>query len=364
MDIVSLHLAAWERLQQRRKQLPHAFLIHGPRGIGQFEFALAFAHGLLCESPRPNGTACGGCQACHWLDQGNHPDIRYLLPEAMQAGRIPLPEMASESDANVSDTSKRDKKLSQQVTMDQVRELSELISVGTHRNGLRIIVIFPAENMNRNAANAVLKSLEEPPPNTLFLLVSSSADQLLPTIRSRCQQVVMSLPERSLSMAFLERAGQVSASAQRSLAEFLDGVGGAPLLALSMLEHEKSLSWLNALLDGLAQGGKLDALALAASLDKALKEQQSELCSLRTVCDWVQRWIHDLSLQTLQQPAHFLRQREPQLQRLAAGASVRKVLQFYRETLLTLRQDAEHPLNHRLFMEALFSGYRDIFQPH
>ncbi|HMV01241.1 MAG TPA: DNA polymerase III subunit delta', partial [Rhodocyclaceae bacterium] len=145
----------------RRTRLPHALLLAGPRGLGKFALAQAFASGLLCEQPGMDGRSCGTCIACGWMAQGNHPDFRLLQPEALAAGD----EGADEGKGDK-------KKASQQITIDQVRELDDFLNVGTHRSGLRVILVHPAEAMNRSTANALLKSLEEPGAGTVFLLVS------------------------------------------------------------------------------------------------------------------------------------------------------------------------------------------------
>src|SRR5262249_31352913 len=150
--------SVWEKLQARRQRLPHALLITGQRGLGKYALAKEFAAGLLCEDPGTDGRACGRCLACGWVAQGNHPDFRPLQPDA-------LAEAENEAEDGK-------KKASQQITIEQVRGLDDFFNIGTHRSGLRVILVYPTEAMNRNTANALLKSLEEPSPGTLFLLVS------------------------------------------------------------------------------------------------------------------------------------------------------------------------------------------------
>jgi len=162
---------AWGRLSQR---LPHAVLVQAPEGCGAFEFAQMVASSLLCENPGAERRACGACLACRWFGQGNHPDFRLIVPESM-----------TENPQSEGEESPRKEKRSEQVRIEQVRELAELLSVGTHRGGHRVILIYPADAMNPNTQNALLKSLEEPPPSTVFLLVTSQTDRLLPTVRSR-----------------------------------------------------------------------------------------------------------------------------------------------------------------------------------
>ncbi|HXE38145.1 MAG TPA: DNA polymerase III subunit delta', partial [Azonexus sp.] len=113
-------------LQARRKQLPHALLLVGQKGLGKLQLARQFAASLLCEQPQASGLACGKCLACNWYAQGNHPDFRILQPEA-------LGEEVEAEDGK--------KKPSQQITIDQVRGLDDFLNVGTHRGGLRIVLV-------------------------------------------------------------------------------------------------------------------------------------------------------------------------------------------------------------------------------
>jgi DNA polymerase-3 subunit delta' len=178
-------------------QLPHALLLTGQRGIGKFELARSFAASLLCENLTAAGEACGACLACGWLAQGNHPDLRLLQPNALIAE-------AAES-GELDEAGK--KKPSQQITIDQVRALDDFLHVGTHRHGARVVLLNPAEAMNRSTANALLKSLEEPIASTLFLLISSEPHRLLPTIRSRCQVMPVRHPVHGLAGQWLRDAG-------------------------------------------------------------------------------------------------------------------------------------------------------------
>ncbi len=151
----------WQRLGALRERLPHALLIHGQQGTGKRDLALHFAQGLLCESPRPDGQPCGQCAACHWFSQGNHPDFTVVRPEALETG--------GEGEADDSGKKKAPSKI---IRMEQVRALIEAVGVGTHRAGLRVVVIYPLDALQVEGANALLKTLEEPPSSTVFLLVT------------------------------------------------------------------------------------------------------------------------------------------------------------------------------------------------
>jgi DNA polymerase-3 subunit delta' len=258
MNIIEMHRQSWQQLQERRAQLPHALLIAGQRGIGKFELARSFAASLLCEARTESGSACGRCPACGWLAQGNHPDLRLLQPSALAEGE--------EAEAAAGDAAGK-KRASQQITIDQVRALDEFLHVGTHRHGARVVLLNPAEAMNRATANAILKALEEPIAGTLFILVSSEPHRLLPTIRSRCQTIPMRPPPAASAIAWLRHAGV------RDGEQWLALAGGSPLLALELsAKGERAL--LDSLLGQVAHGKGLNAVLAAAIVDKAVKAEK------------------------------------------------------------------------------------------
>lgn len=351
MKINTLHHQAWENLQARRMQLPHALLLTGHRGIGKFELAHAFVAGLLCEQANAEGGACGHCQACHWESQGNHPDLRWVIPEALHP--FLLPHLTEEEGEVIGD--KKDKKASQEIKIEQIRALDSFLSVGTHRQGLRIVVIYPAEAMNRNTANAILKSLEEPPSNTLFLLVSSEQNKLLPTIRSRCQVVPIRTPKTEDGIAFL----QSTLPKTDHLARWLALAGGAPFAARDLATDSKN-SWQSTLFSALAKGGEISPIEVAAALEKQFKEE-GVLSPLSQTLEWCMKWSLDLTL-TYQglKTRYFIDQNEA-MNQLKSQLNDVSLIRFYRHKLLPMRREASQPLNNKLFLEALFSDYKCLF---
>jgi len=207
----------WANLASAAERLPHALLIHGPRGIGKRALAEHFAQFLLCEASTA-ARPCGRCEACRWFVAGNHPDVRWLEPEAI-AKLTPI-----EGDGEGRGAA-RSTKPSLEIKVEQVRALADFLNIGSHRGRNRIALIHPAEEMNLHAANSLLKSLEEPPAGAIFVLVSHRPARLLPTIRSRCVALPVSLPERAKAEAWLRSNGVADA------ARWLAFAGGAPLQA-------------------------------------------------------------------------------------------------------------------------------------
>ena len=341
MQIIDLHNELWKALQARRVQLPHSLLLAGQRGLGKFDLARAFAASLLCEAPAENGTTCGHCAACNWHAQGNHPDFRMLQPDAL-----------AESDAETEEGKESSKKASQQITIDQVRGLDDFLHVGTHRHGLRVIVVHPAEAMNRSTANALLKTLEEPLSGTLFLLVSDEPERLLPTIRSRCQIVSVAPPSAERSRAWL------AAVEVDDPVRWLALAGGAPLLAAE-LSGSGERTVLDAVLAQLKRGADLDPLVAAAALERTLKAEKGA-APMKRAMEWTQKWLTDLALASAGLPVRYFVGEGKALAGLAARADRRDLLAFGRKTI-QYRRHSEHPLNVRLFLEDFFMNYAAVF---
>lgn len=181
-------------------RLPHALLIYGVEGLGKRAFATWLAKALLCERAAGQLRACGACTSCNLFAAGTHPDLLVVEPE-------------------------EDK---QQISIEQIRAASERLTITSHRRGYRLAIIDPAQQLTSSAANALLKTLEEPGSNTLLVLVTSKLSNVLPTLRSRCQRLAMHAPSTASATAWLrERTGR------EVDAELLNFAGGAPLKALS-----------------------------------------------------------------------------------------------------------------------------------
>ncbi|WP_321791079.1 DNA polymerase III subunit delta' [Caballeronia sp. J97] len=335
----------WQRLQQLRAHWPHALLLHGEAGIGKLQFAQHLAQGLLCETPAANGEPCGTCPACRWFSQGNHPDYRAVLPEAL-AGLAAGAGDAADAPAEKSDgdEGKKTRTPSKEIKIEQVRGLLDFCGVGSHRGGLRVVVLYPAEALNVAAANALLKTLEEPPSGVVFLLVSARIDRLLPTIISRCRQWPMSVPPSDEASAWLASQGVDDP------AGLLAQSGGAPLAALA-LANDENRALRDFTLAQLAAGPNCDAFACGENLQKL---------PVPLVLGWLQRWLYDLLAErTAGRPRYFPGAAKA-LARCAQGADP-AALARYMKTVTRQRAVENHPLNARLVFEELFVGYRGIY---
>ena len=245
----------WQRMEQQRAngKLPHALLLAGPAGVGKLQFARAKAHFLLCLSPIEDA-ACGRCKGCELNKAGTHPDLYSLQPE--------------------------DK--SRVIKIDQVRRLTDFVAKTSQQGGMKLIVIEPVEALNINAANALLKSLEEPSAGTLLLLVSHVPSQIMATIRSRCQQLEFPLPDRVEALEWL--APLASGLDPKYL---LSCAGGAPVAALALMTGDQleARQQLASSLIAIAQQ-QMSPLDVAAKLSK-----REPLEVLANVMQWLQLGI-------------------------------------------------------------------------
>lgn len=332
----------WNRLQRLRPQLPHALLLHGQAGIGKLGFARHLAKGLLCESPAAYGEPCGACAACNWFAQGNHPDYRAVLPEAL-AGEAGAAAAVKEEKAEA-DEGKKARTPSKEIKIEQVRALLDFCGVGSHRGGARVVIVYPAEALNAPAANALLKTLEEPPGGVVFLLVSARIDRLLPTIVSRCRQWPMPTPAADEAREWLEREGVTDAGG------LLAEAGGAPLAALALAADENR-PLRDFTLRQLAAGPACDAFSCAEALQKL---------PVPVVLGWLQRWLHDLLAQRAAGRPRYFPAASRELAACAARIDANAFARYLR-TVTRERAVENHPLNARLVFEALFLGYRAIF---
>jgi len=327
MTIYSWHSAEFQQLTQRADRLPHAMLLTGVPGIGKRGFARAIAQGLLCEKPLSPLSACQTCEACHWLATDNHPDFRLLQPEAAETSDDSEPD---------------DKKKKRDISIAQVRSLAEFINISSHRNGVKVVLIQPAEAMNVSAANALLKSLEEPPPQTHFLLVSDRPSMLPATIRSRCQQLALRPPSPEEAAQWLAANG--SHQAELALAQS----GGAPLLAAELDTPEYWASR-KRFVDGVTSRA-FDALSFA----ERLLDQPIPQC-----ISWLQRWTYDLASVCAHLSPRYNPDCREALQAAARRANRLDVLRYHRE-LVRFQRLVNHPLNPRLLLEDLLLRYGQL----
>lgn len=336
---------SWQQIMAMRERMPHAFLLYGSEGIGKAQFAEHLAKSLLCESPAEAGHACGHCLSCNWFDQYSHPDYRRVRP-----GLLDEEEAAADSEAGEGGeepekkSAKSSKAPSKEIVIDQVRALANFMNISTHRQGTRVVVMYPAEALNVPAANALLKSLEEPNPNTVFILVSHKIDRLLPTILSRCHKIALSMPSKEQALAWLKTQGIKDAEI------WLAQQGGAPLLALEMAQS-----------DDVKELGELLAMLAKPDIEVSLKtaDKMQKMDMPRTV-SWMQRWLYDVFSYKQTGLIRYYPKHHADIARLAERTSVDKLLHLIKN-VQDRQAIASHPLSGKLFLEDMLLEYSSAF---
>ncbi len=343
-NIYSWQQALWQKLAQNHRSHVHALLLKGRAGIGKLDFALNLAKLRLCENPTPIGESCGAGISCGWFDQGVHPDFYQVVPEAV-SNQFDQATAVTSNDELVGGI-KSKKKPSQQISVAQIRALSDFVYMTGHQHGQRIILICPADTMNTAAANALLKKLEEPPLHVLFILVAHRPHHLPPTIRSRCQSINMPAPDVAQATNWLKQRGVVKPEV------CLAAAGFAPLLALKFNE-QNYVTQHDAFIEQISTPGNINPITMAE------KMQQSDLSS---VVNWMQKWCYDLLSFCVTGKIRYHLSKMEAIQMLASTIDPKALVTFLR-TLQSSQQLSRHPLNPRLFLEEIFFTYAALVIP-
>ncbi len=307
------------------QRLPHALLLHGPQGLGKQHLALRLAALLLCRTPVGEGgnlSPCGNCPGCHLLAAGTHPDLHLLAPESSKVIRI-----------------------------EQVREAIDILGKSAQQGGYRVIVLVPAEVLNRNAANALLKVLEEPGERTLLILVAHQPGRLLPTLRSRCRALHCRPPSPAQALAWLElqQPGGVAPHTVLTLAN------GAPLKALALAVEEgwRPRQQLGHIMRQLLEPGYTVSHAAQQCADMNIEEIVE---SLQLMLTELLR-CHQAGADTGRLKDHGLQDLPKTLTRVPSRA----LHHYYRQLLqIRFQLGLGTNLNPTLVMEHLFFAWQDI----
>ncbi len=335
----------WNGLLGRLDQLPHALLVAGAAGSGKSELAQALAQRLLCETAQGTAQPCGTCDGCRWFLAGNHPDFRFVAP-----GSDDLDAEAGDSAGEGGEPAEPGKR-STQILIEQIRALAGFVTIGAVRQGVRVVVIDPAEAMNHHTANALLKLLEEPPAKTHFVLVSDAPRRLLPTILSRCRMVALARPDAAQAAAWL--AGQ----GIDQPAELLALCGGMPVAAAELARGIGAAARGRFVRDMLSLE-RADPVALAGAWETWLKSKESLFAGFGVpqLVGWLQRWVADLVLAALAGRVRFFPDQQAALQAQAVRLPLAALLNCYNE-MQRLRRVAAHPLNLRLVLDDMLLRY-------
>ena len=309
----------WSNLQQQilANKFPHALLICGQSGLGMLSFANAIALSLLCSQPDSEGRPCGRCQPCQLCASDSHPDL-YRVNR---------------------DEDKR------QILVDQIRALCEFMALSRQFERYKIGLICEAEKLNNNAANSLLKTLEEPPPYSLIIMVSHGLMQIPPTLRSRCQQILFFSPPRDSGANWLaKQLPDCNSKLLISLAH------GAPLMAKDLASGDQlqaRQSAFNVLLQLLA--GEVSATAAAKRLEKL---------DIRLLLDWLMSWAIDVIRLRFEADANRLD--NPDLYQELIGISSQMGLSYFfdvMDEMIQFKRFLDASLNHQLLLEDILLAW-------
>lgn len=303
--------------QAQQLTLSHALLLHAGVPAGQFELAQALSQGWLCER---NPAPCGRCTACRQVRQRSHPDHKVVVSEALRVahGWLVDDDPLLRSGA----------KPSRELKVEQVREAIEWSQRSAGQRGVRALVLHPGDALNAAAANALLKTLEEPPGGLRIVLTSQDPERLLPTLRSRVQRVRVGLPATDVALAWLREQGVEEGASP------LAAAGGSPVEALTLV------------------GEGFDARLLAALPKQVAQGDSSQLVGkpVPRVVDLLLKLAHDAMAQAVGAAPRFF----------AAEALARPAqlpgLQAWRQDLLRAARHDEHPWHAALLIEALVTN--------
>lgn len=330
-------LAPWlqRQLQAALGQRGHALLLTGPSGLGQYDLALALARAWLCEQPSAQG-ACGVCGSCHAIDVRTHADLCVLLPEtlSLELG-WPLDEATQKK------LDDKERKPSKLIRVEAARGAVTFTQFTRARGSTKVVMVYPAERMNNESANTLLKTLEEPNGVVRLVLATEAADQLLPTIRSRCQSHAMVWPEEAEALDWL--LSQVNLDSKSSATSeqakvWLQAAGGRP---------DDALDWARSGLDAQAWHALPQALARGDWSLLAPWPAARQLAVLQKLC-------HDLmALASGAAPRFFPASQLPPPPRWSALAQ-------WSKELLAAARSVEHPFNPGLMQEAWAARTRQV----
>ena len=346
----------WQQLADTQTRHAHAIAIEAQPGLGAEAVLKDFIALRLCEAPgkSPDGSACGQCASCGWLASGQHPDLRLIRPAALEAIQVDLEALAEDEDPEQK-TSGR--KLSQDILIEQIRPLAGFLQVGSHRAGARIVWIEPAQRLNRSAANALLKMLEEPGEGAIWILLTQQLSSLLPTIRSRCICLKVSPPDAGVARRMLEALLNSQQKTPRQ-----GDTPKAALISLALgLSHHAPWAAQQRLLDPVLQAQQAWLQTLAETPQgwfSTLARQWADH-SPEQWFDLLERWAMDLLQASHQlEPIYFKTFSEAALYRvksLGVGDCFTLI-----ERLFAMKANLRHPLNPRLHAESALLLYADF----
>ena len=327
-------------LELTKNKIPHSLLLFAQKDIGELHFGLELANYLLCESKEKK--PCGQCEACHWVRQGNHPDLFIVVPQVLKH------QLPFEVQDDLVGEDGEEKKQSKFIRIEQIRNIISSNELGSYRGGKRVVLIYPIEAMQAEAANCLLKTLEEPSNQLHFILLTNQLEKILPTIRSRCHLFSIPRPSIDLAVNWLQSMFPEEYSDQ-VLEQKLLLHAGSPFKVISAM-HEKAL----------------DDSIITQQLSQFKLLHSGEIIELLgqypliEILNSILKWCFDMNFVLFGQKPRYFPQLEEQMKTACSNLNKRSFQQF----LASLKDDvrlANHPLFPKVQLDAVLMRYKQLF---
>ena len=321
----------WSRIEQliASDRVPHALLMTGAEGLGKADFATAIANTMLCEEVLAGHQACGRCRSCQLLKAGTHPDLYRLKPTPPATSKSANPVLS--------------------IKIDDVRELCEQLNQSSQFGRYRVAIIEQANCLTLSAANSLLKTLEEPGQDVLIVLITARPHRLPVTIRSRCQQIRFTQPEKAQAVEWLQQNNPQGHSTE-NLLQAVRMTNGSPLAALVYLDELEHYQLLSEAMTASVMGK--NPLDYSSKLAKFAK--------IKTL-EGMLSWVSDLGkIQVCGPDSEIVNEQyRRQLQALAKKVSSQRLFRFHEQLNFNLTHSAI-TLNEQLLWENLLLSWDNL----
>ena len=309
---------AWLELNTSASKLHHAYLLIGPLGGGLERFANIFSSSLICKNLTDSMQACGKCQDCIWLST-EHPNLKVINNESEEGA-------------------------SKNISIESIRNIKKFVELSSHSiGGKKVILINNAESLTINAANALLKILEEPPENSYLILTVENISSLLPTIISRCVMFKTPTPSVDDAKSFLKAEGYENLSSQLPLFSNLP---------LDVIAHQSNIDLFTMIINEFKKGGDFELMAIDP---RWLNEDFKETISL------FQKWLYDIFLFKMTKKYHFLVSKNENIKKLSDAADITKLLKLLK-SVNNIKLISNKPINKDISFDNLMVEYKNVFK--
>ena len=309
---------AWADLKKANAKQHHAYLFIGSLGSGLERFASIFATSLICRNLTDTMQACGECQDCQWIST-EHPNLKIINNKA-EDGTL------------------------KNISIESIRNLKHFFDLSSHTiGGNKVILINNTESLTLNAANALLKILEEPPVNSYLILTTDNISSLLATIVSRCLIVPTSRPSREEAESFLKVEGFENLSSQLPLFSNLP---------LDVIAHQSNNDLFNTIINEFEKGKDFELMAIES---KWLSGEFKETISL------LQKWLYDIFLFKMTTKFCFFESKKEHIKKLSKAADITKLLNLLK-SVNKIKLISNKPINKEISFDNLMVEYRNVFK--